>query len=80
MFFDARTNPEVPTDYDVVIVGAGPAGITVASELGRIECDPNAYNSHYFGGTSILRGGQCTTLEEIDPARASAPIVGTWVS
>ena len=80
MIIDGRsTDVSAPLDYDVLIVGGGPAGVTLANELdgtglavallesGGMEFDPD---------TQALYDGEVTGLEEVDLAAIRLRFLG----
>lgn len=70
MFLDARSDAgTASTQYDVAIIGAGPAGITLAQELSGQGLRVALLESgglEFDGDTQLLYDGTVTGLEETD--------------
>lgn len=70
MIIDGRTaDASIPLDYDVLIVGAGPAGVTIAHELGSTGLRVAVLEGggeEFDADTQELYEGEVTGLEEVD--------------
>lgn len=71
MIFDGRSQSEPPSDtnYDILVIGGGPAGVTIANELHETGLRIALLESggeDFDGDTQMLYDGPVTGLERID--------------
>jgi choline dehydrogenase-like flavoprotein len=80
MIIDGRSADEgLPVDYDLLIVGGGPAGLTLANELdgtGRRVALLESGGREFDAEAQALNDGRVTGLETIDLAAARLRLLG----